>query len=165
MSLSGLISIAVFPPTLISFFFFDCTSFLSTTKVRRLKTNQYQTDFLLLHKGNTTKRFGPEWRFNLFLKAKEILPGLSAIAAYQFLKHDEDRLSPKSNNFNYNIINSAEGLQEWHTHNAIFTLSYNPLQNKNSKVKPQISLFYKIPITGKRAALSNTFGGQIGIIF
>ena len=143
----------------------DLLGHFSTTKVRRLKTNEYQTDFLLLHKGNVTKSYGPEWRFHLFLQAKKLLPGLSAMAAYQFYKRDEDQLSPKSNDFNYNIINSAEGLKQTARHNAVFTLSYNPLQDKNSSIIPQVSVFYKLPILGQRSVLSQTFGGQIGLTF
>jgi hypothetical protein len=144
---------------------FDFFGFLPNTKVRRLKTHLQQTDFLLLNKANTTKNFGPQWRFHLFLQAKKLLPGLSAMAAYQFIKHDEDRLSPKSNDYNYDTINSAEGLKERHHHHALFTLAYSPLQHKKTRVTPQISLFYKLPVTGKRTMLAHTFGGQIGVTF
>lgn len=135
-------------------------------RVRRLKTDENQTDFLLLHKGKATKSFGSTWKFNLFLQAQRFLKGLSAMVAYQFLKHDDDKLTAQSNNFNYHVINSAESLKEWGTQNFVFQLNYDFFNEcKNSWFKPQISLFYKLPVSGKRVINAHTFGGQLALGF
>lgn len=133
---------------------------------RRLKTDENQTDFLLLHKGNVTKSFGFTYKFNLFIQAQRFLGGLSAMIAYQFLRHDSDKLTAQSNEFSYHIINSAQNLQEWGTQNFVFQLNYDFFKEcKNSWFKPQISLFYKLPITGKRVINAETFGGQLAVNF
>ena len=87
--------------------------------------------------------------------------------SYQFLKHDEDRLYPKSYDFDYSIVNSAESMKEWSAHNFVFQLAYDPFGTglKKSKIKPHISIFYKMPITGKRVITAHTFGGQIACSF
>lgn len=140
--------------------FFDCSG------TYRMKTSRYQTDFLLLHKGQATKSQGASWRFNLFTQAKKIVGGLSAMVGYQFLKHDEDRLSPKSYDFDYAIVNSAESMKEWNVHNFLFQLAYDPYgTDSKSKFKPHLSVFYKMPVTGKRVITSHTIGGQIAFTF
>jgi len=137
-----------------------------TTGTYRMRTSMYQTDFLLLHKGKATKSQGPSWKFTLYGKAKKIISGLSGCVSYHFLKHDADKLSPKSYDFDHLIINSAQSLQEWSAHSFVFQLNYDLFgQKSNSFVKPNISFFYKMPIAGKRAILAETFGGQIGFNF
>jgi hypothetical protein len=131
-----------------------------------MKTSRYQTDYLLLHKGKATKSQGPTWKFTLFGKARKILPGLSAMASYHFVKHDDDRLQPKSYNFDPKIVNTAESLKEWSSHSFVFQAAYDlhGLES-NKRFRPHISAFYKLPITGKRVILAHTFGGQIGFTF
>ena len=136
------------------------------TRIYRMKTNQHQTDFLLLHKGKATKSQGATWRFNLFLQAKKIFAGLSGMISYQFLKHDTDRLSPKSYDFSYSIVNSAENLNEWNIHNLIIQANFDPFGlDSKSPIKPQLSFFYKIPITGKRVIMIPSIGGQLSFNF
>lgn len=144
----------------------DFLGFFDHTKVYRMKTSKHQTDYLLLQKGNATKTQGASWRFNLYGQTKHFLDHFGARVSYHFLKHDEDRLSPKSNDFDYNIINSAQSLKEWSSHTFSFELSYDLFNRKSSQsIKPQINLFYKLPIGGKRAILAHTFGGQISFNF
>jgi len=145
---------------------FEAFVLFDQTRERRLKTDVNQTDFLLLHKGRATKSFGATWKFNLFVKVYNFLRGLSAKVAYQFLKHDDDRLTAQDNDFSYNIINSAQSLEEWGAQNFVFQVNYDFFKEcRNSWFKPQISFFYKLPITGKRVINPHTFGGQIAFNF
>ncbi|MCK4517645.1 hypothetical protein KAT92_02635 [Candidatus Babeliales bacterium] len=144
----------------------DFFGLFDTTRTYRMKTFRQQTDFLLLHKGEATKSQGATWRFHLFGQAKRIVKGFSALIGYEFLKHDEDRLSPKSYDFSYHIVNSAESLHEWNVHNFVFELGYDPFgQNSKFAVKPHMSFFYKMPVTGKRVITTPTFGGQVAFSF
>jgi len=138
-----------------------------TTRTFRMKTSLDQTDFLLMHKGVASKSQGPMWQFLLFVQAKKLfLKGLSATVSYHFVKHDENRFSPKSYDFDHAIVNSAQSLKEWSTHSFVFRGSYAPWgKDSKTKFKPQVSLFYKLPITGKRAFLASTIGGQIACSF
>jgi hypothetical protein len=145
---------------------FEMLVLFDQTDERRLKTDENQTDFLLLHKGMVTKSFGFTYKFNLFLQAQRFLGGLSAMVAYQFLKHDDDKLTAQSNDFSYQIINSAQSLKEWGTQDFVFQLNYDFFKEcKNSWFKPQLSFFYKLPITGKRVINAQTFGGQLAVNF
>ena len=136
------------------------------TKTRRLKTHESQTEFLLLNKGRATKEHGLLWKFYLYLQAYHFLGGLSAKAAYEYVKHDDDRLTPKSDNFNASVANSAKSLEEWNMHHFIFQLNYDCFKDCSSLcVKPQLSFFYKLPIYGKGIINPQTIGGQIAFNF
>lgn len=133
----------------------------------RMKTERNQTDYLLLSKANATKSQGATWQFTLFGQSKRIFgTGLSAMASYYFVRHDEDKLSPESYNFDYSIVNSAQSLKEWVSHTFLFQIGYNLYRfESKTKLKPQISLFYKLPIAGRRTINSETFGGQLSFTF
>ncbi|MFH1461380.1 MAG: hypothetical protein ABIF12_00315 [bacterium] len=144
---------------------FEMLFLLDNTKVRRLKTHINQTDFLLLHKGDATRSPGITWKFNLFLQ-KRFADRVTAKVAYQFLKHDSDKLTAESNKFDYYIINTAERYQEWMSQNFIFQLNIDlKKEDQKSSVKPQLSFFAKLPITGKRVISSYNFGGQLAFNF
>ncbi|MEX0940277.1 MAG: hypothetical protein WDZ41_02875 [Candidatus Babeliales bacterium] len=137
------------------------------TRDRRIKVQQDQTEFLLLAKVPTYKDFGFTQRFNLYLEAYRVFHGLSARATYQFWKHSEDTLSVCTNEFSNEIANTAESLQEWTIHHVIFQLSYD-FQcdiSEKSAIKPQLSLFYKLPFNGERALLLNTYGATFTLNF
>lgn len=144
---------------------FELLFLLDNTKIRRLKTNRYQTDFLLLHKGKATKSPGMTWKFNLFLQ-KKFLKYLTAKVVYQYFKVDSSKLTAQTNKFDYQIINTAQRLQEWSSQNLIFQFNADLFKTENdSKIKPQISMFMKIPLTGKRVIRATTVGAQIGFNF
>jgi len=144
----------------------EILALLDDTKTRRLKTHEKQTDFLFLQKGEATKSFGLTWKFNLYLQSFHFYRGLSAKAVYQFIKHDDDRVTAKSDDFVYSIINSAQSLKEWTSHNLILQLNYDFFKEaKNFVVKPQLCLFYKMPLTGRQVISPYTFGAQVSCIF
>jgi hypothetical protein len=144
----------------------DFLILLDESRTRRLKTEEHQTEFLLLSKGKATKDHGLTWKFNLYLQGYHFFRGLSAKVAYEYIKHDDDRLIAKSDDFNYTVINSAHNLQEWNTHNFIFQLSYDCFKEfKNVGIVPQFSFFYKLPVNGKGVINASTLGGQVGFNF
>jgi len=134
------------------------------TRTYRMKTAAEQTDFLLLNKGIATKSQGVTWKFTLYAQAKKIFHGLSGMVSYHFVKNDETRLHPKSYNFDHSIVNSAQSLKEWSTHSFVFQVGYDPC-GKKAPFKPHLSLFYKLPVAGKRSILANTFGRQVAVAF
>jgi hypothetical protein len=116
------------------------------------------------------KDFGFTQRFNLHLQAQKIFKGLSLDCVYQYWKHNDDVLNltynNTSNNASNNIINTAKNLEEWSIHQAIFHLKYDfGACNRNCKIKPQIGLFYKLPIIGTNSILFNTIGFDFTIDF
>lgn len=136
------------------------------TKVRRIKTHQNQTDFLLLNKDRATKEFGLLWKFYLYMQAYHFCRGLSFKTAYEYVKHDDDSITPKSDDFNASVANSARSLEEWNSHSIIFQLNYDTFYEcKNFWLQPQISFFYKLPVYGKSVLNPPTIGGQVAINF
>lgn len=142
----------------------DFKVLFNKTRVRRLKTTPNQTEFLLLNKGKVLKEFGLTWQFHLYLQAYHFIKGLSASAAYQYVKHDSDRLTPKCNDFDYSIINTANNLREWQAHNLLFKINYDCFTCFKS-IKPQLEFFYKLPVAGKGIIDCDTFGGQLSFNF
>ena len=144
----------------------DFLAILDKERVRRLKTSIDQTEFLLLNKGTATKEYGLTWQFHLYVQALEFFKGFSARVAYQFVKHDDDRLVPKRNDFDYSVINSANSLKEWNSHNFVFSLTYDAFKDfKEWKVAPQIQLFFKLPVAGRNIIDNQSFGGQLTFNF
>lgn len=137
------------------------------TRIRRIKVDTNQTEFLLLAKTAVHKDFGFTHRFNIFLQAHQMCRGLSASLIYQFWKHGDDNLSVCSNIYSNDIANSAESLQEWTMHHLIFKVDYDFQYDlcQDSSFSPQLSFFYKIPFNGKRAILCNTFGATFTLNF
>lgn len=135
------------------------------TKNYRMKTDANQTRFMLLNKGAASMDYGFTWKFNLLAEAHRFAYGLSVSAAYEYLKHDDDRLSPQGNAFDASVVNSANWLKEYNTHNFIFKLSWDGRACLKQSFAPQLSVFYKLPIDGKNVLLQDTIGGQLAINF
>lgn len=137
-----------------------------STKTRRLKTDENQNEFLLLNKGRATRDHGLLWKFYLYLQGYHFWRGLSVKAAYEYVKRDDDRLTPKSDDFNASVANSVRSLDEWNMHHIIFQVNYDCFQDcKCFSIKPQLSFFYKLPIYGKGIINPETIGGQVAINF
>ena len=136
------------------------------TKCRRIKTDCDQTELLLLQKVDAFKEHGLRQRFNLYLEAFN-LRGASLKAGYQFIRHADDFLYIRSNEFSNAIANSAESLQEWTMHSFIFNVSYDFFNKEvgERRVHPYVSLFAKIPFNGMRVAMERTVGAMLSIDF
>lgn len=144
----------------------DFLILFDTNKEYRMKTDKNQTDFLLLNKGQATKEYGFTWQFHLFLQGLRIWEGLSVKGAYQFLKHDDDRLVPHNNVFDYSIVNTSNSLKEWTKHNLIFMANYDFFRDcKDCAVNSQLSFFYKLPVDGKNIIDNHSVGGQFSLLF
>jgi len=137
------------------------------TKCRRIKTHCDQTELLLLKKVDAFKEFGITQRFNLYLEIFKPIGGLSLKSGYQYMRHSEDRLYLRSNEFSNDIANTAESLEEWTMHSLIFNLSYDFFtdQEDERRVHPYVSIFAKIPFNGMRVAMERTVGAMISVDF
>ncbi len=142
----------------------DFMVLFDNTSMRRLKTTTLQTEFLLLNKGRVLKEYGLTWQFHLYLQAYHFPHGFSASFAYDYIKHDDDIMTPKSNDFNFAIVNSAGSLQEWQAHNLLFKINYDFCESSPSAM-PQLEIFYKLPVAGKNIINSSTVGCQMAVSF
>ena len=135
-------------------------------KVRRLKTDLDKTDFLLLHKGEATRSYGPRWKFTFYVQLQPFIRGVSLMAAYQFLKAEPDTLYPQSNDFIHSIVNTAQTLKEWNIHSSVFQFNFDTSVFKSMRwFKPRFSVFAKLPFMGRRSLMVDTFGGQVSLAF
>lgn len=137
------------------------------TRMRRIKVQEDQTDFLFLAKTEAHKDFGFTQRFNLFFEAYRFFHGLSLRMTYQFWQKGDDKLALCSNEFSNTIANTAESLQEWTMHQLIVALNYDFQTDLScdAPLKPQLSLFYKFPFNGSRALMFYTVGGTVSFSF
>lgn len=145
---------------------FEILQLSETTRTRRIKTDRNQTDFLLLNKALTRKKYGDTWRFNLYVQSEHFYRGLSAALIYQFVRNEDDRLILKTHNFNEEIANTAQSLQDWTYQFVALQINYDcGKEVRRFPLRPQISLYYKIPVAGHRFIDMNTVGGQLTFNF
>ncbi len=143
------------------------THTFGNTRRRRIKTQEDQTELLLLEKTAVYKDFGLTQRFNLYVQFYKFLYGLSFKVGYQFLKKGDDELAIKTNTFLNEIANTAERLQEWTTHHMIINATYDFSKhlNDNIQLRPQLSFYARLPFNGKRVALIPTIGTVLSLDF
>jgi hypothetical protein len=139
---------------------------LNKSKQRRLKTHRHQDDILLLNKGGAVKSHGITWDCTVFGQLNNFCRRFFVKAAYAISMHHSDRLIPKGDDFDSDVINTANSLRPWYIHNLVFQLGYSFYKEfETAPLLPNISLFYKIPIVAKGAIDSANFGGQLSIGF
>lgn len=146
---------------------FEFIVLFGDTRVRRIKTNVDQTEFLFLAKAPVHTEYGFTQRYNVFGELYRIYHGLSASMIYQYWQHSDDKLALLTNEYSNQIANTAQSLQGWTIHQFIFKVDYDfqcDLSSTN-RVKPQIQLFYKLPFNGKRALVVQTIGAGITFNF
>ena len=144
----------------------DFLALLDHTETYRMKTDLNQTDFLLPTKGRAEKDHGLTWKFNVYAQARHFYKGLSAKVVYQYVKHDSDVLYPRTNDFNSVIVNTAHSLKEWDAHAIVMHMGWDMWKAaKDMPAHPNLSLFCKLPVGGKRVLNPTTFGGQFGLNF
>jgi hypothetical protein len=137
-------------------------------RLRRIKVSPDQTDFLFFAKAPVLREYGFTQRFDIHLDFYGIMnSGLWIGAAYQYWRHDDDRYAVDSNLYSESIANTAQQLEGWTMNHLIFKLGYDfqTMVCDDNFFKPQLSLFYKMPIVGTRCILENTIGGTFSVSF
>lgn len=145
----------------------ELTHFFGNTRDRRVKIDRDQTELLLLKKVCAYSDPGLIQHFNLFLGAYDICGGLYVNFDYEFYKHGENRLSIISNNYSNNIANSAQSLDGWTAHHAIFKLGYDFTDVVSDKAcaVPTVTAYIRTPIEGTRAILDTSVGLMVSCNF
>lgn len=143
----------------------DFLAYLDKTRDRRLKTINGQSELFLLNKGKAMRDHGLNWQFYLYAQSYHFVGGLSAKAAYQYLRHDADKFVPRDDKFTYGVVNSADRLAEWYAHNIILSLDYDHMGSDDHLVVPQLGVFYKFPVGGKAVMAMQSVGVNMGVNF
>lgn len=136
------------------------------THQRRIKTECNQTDLFFLAKRPAFREFGLGQQYNIYIESRDLIPGLSLKANYQFLKRNEDRLYVCSDRIDPVQVNAAESLQDWTAHSLIFMGGYDFCRHMpQARVIPSLLGWFKWGFNGKRAILANTLGLQFTLSF
>lgn len=134
---------------------------------RRIKTHVTQTDFLLMNTAWTNKRQGMTWQLEAQAVWRYMPYNLSTMLGYLYMKHHNDELFLQNLECNSclsnDIINTAENLKEWHSHNIFIQIAQT---YPNCYCTPlTVSLFGKFPIGGERVIECYTFGTKFEVKF
>jgi len=133
------------------------------TKERRIKTAAGQSDLLFLGKTLASRDYGITQEYILFLEGYRLAGGFSFKVAYDYLRHNDDQLYLRSNQFSTTIANTARNLEEWTIHNFIFMVE-GDWRDACAK-GPRVELFAKVPFNGKRSVQATTVGAQFSYSF
>lgn len=167
---------------------FDGLVLANETKLRRVKTSKLQSEFMLINRARMQKDHGFTFQLSPYLELYQFGNGLSLKLAYQYTRHNADKLIFKDDAFrsvlaNFltagglprfrqagdtpeNVVNSANSLKRWDVHNMILQLNWDLARNaENAPGAPQISLFYKCPMSARNMIDTNTVGGQLTFNF
>lgn len=144
----------------------EFTQIFGTCRTARIKTDPAQTDLLFLVKAPVNREVGFMQHYTLYLQATHFWRGLSFRAAYQYTKHNDDKLFLATDHYDAELANTAEYLQEWTMHNLVLSATYDSWLGKpRPQYWPTVMAFYKHGFNGKRAVLGNTIGLQLTINF
>ncbi len=139
--------------------------YCSNEKLRRIKTFPTQTSLLFPIVTNTFKEFAIVQNFNLFAQLYTYSKRLSAKFLYQNWRRQKEQLMTFSSEFNYDVINSAQPLDELTRHQISLFGIYSPIRGDFLKIIPQFEVFWKGSFGGTRAAIASTLGAQFSLIF
>ncbi len=145
----------------------ELTHIFGNTRARRIKTDEDQTELILLKKTQVHRDFGLTQRFDLYVQFYRFLKGFSFKVGYQFKKHGDDEFALKTNAFSQKVANTASRIREWTMHHIITNTSYDFCVhlNDDSRVRPQLSIFTRFPFNGKLVAVVPTVGATFSIDF
>lgn len=144
----------------------EFTQIFGACQARRIKTDPAQTDLLFLVKVPTEQEIGFMQRYTLSLEATQFWRGLSFRAAYQYTRHNDDKLFLVTDHYDPILANTAEYLQEWTTHNLVLSAKYDWWMNRvDPRYYPSLTLLYKHGFNGKRAVLGDSLTVQFSVNF
>lgn len=142
------------------------TQIFGHTRTRRIKTQDQQTELLLLQTACVFKDSGLVQRFNLYFEFFKFIKGLSFKVTYQFLKRGEDEIALKTEQFSNNIVNSSPRLESFTMHHMIPKLTYDfGVHMPEGRTRPELGLYARLPFNGRNVALVSMIGAVLSIDF
>jgi len=142
------------------------TQIFGNKRTWRIKTQEDQTELLLLNKAHAYKDYGLVQRFNLYVELYRFAKGLSFTVGYQFLKEGATEISLTSQEFSSAIANTSRQLEEFTMHYVIAKATYDfGVHKRCRRVRPEWSVYVRSPFNGKNVALIPTIGTVFSIDF
>lgn len=145
----------------------ELSHYFDHTKKSRIKTAKDQTELLLLKKLDVHKDYGFNQQFTLFGEFYNFFKGFTFKLGYQYKKHDDDTITFDNHEFATDTANTAESLKDVTMHSFLVRAAYDfePHMDYDSRVKPYIGIFARLPFNGKRSAQVKTVGVALGVDF
>jgi hypothetical protein len=143
---------------------------LSTfSKVRRLKTDATQSDYLVLTTGNVTTTPGIKWKATTSATYK-LSESFRISAAYKYVRHEEDTLSCPPTGYDLTVINSLQSLKAWSaqdiTVKAHFEGAFGSTEEDDREGNSVVmSVFYTMPVAGMRTVKNSVAGVELYFAF
>jgi hypothetical protein len=142
------------------------TQIFGHTRCRRIKTDVTQTELLLLQTTPAYRDYGLVQRFNLYGELYRFFKGLSFKIGYQYLKHGEDEIALKTQEFSNNIANTSPRLEEYTMHHFIAKFTYDFAYHwPTGRTRPELGLYTRQPFNGKNVALVPVIGFVASVDF
>lgn len=140
----------------------DVIPFFGRTRTLRMKTDRNQSDIVMLGCGRAHRSMGSLMTTNMFVKADHVVRNFSCLLSYSCAHKWRDTVTPCDTGlFNKDIVNSNGRYASWTMH-TINVLIEGDFTKEHYPVGPRISLFYNIPVGGKRIFKTSMGGVQVG---
>lgn len=137
--------------------------FLDKTMNMRMQTNDRQSGWLKLLKGDAEHDMGNIWDAGGYLKADHIFKGVSLMFGYNYVHKGKDSLTPENTTiFGTSHVNADDMLKGWTQHAVTVTLEYD-MAEEGRRWNPHFSIFYSRPVKGKYIFVSDVGGGTAGV--
>ena len=141
----------------------------SKSKVRRLKTDLMQSEYLLLTKGDVTTKPGLTMKANLHATYR-CSDSCKLSMAYKYIQHEKDVLSKLPTGYDVTIANSMNSLGAWSSQDLTIQAEFegffgNEEGDERDGNEVNLSLFYKLPLGGKRSVSNASVGGELSFAF
>lgn len=138
-----------------------------TTRDRRIKTDEGQTEWLLLAKTCAYKDYGFTQKFSLYVQCDQFISGASLLVGYQFFRHGRDDLWLETQTFSQEVANTSKKLQEWSMHQMLILGTYEAqsVSWRDHELVPSVSVYVRAPVDGKHSVLAPVAGVTVSVAF
>lgn len=128
----------------------------------RIKTSDNQNGLIKLATACVKVDPGVIWQVGAYIKADHVLRNmLSFLVGYSFVEQRTTRLCSLESNLSNSLINNDQTLRSWEQH-IIHVLLELDFVNMHHIAHPRVSIFYNVPVAGRRIFATPLFGGAIG---
>ncbi len=142
---------------------------------RRMTTSTEQNGYIILEKGKATTDPGTIWDITGYLKAEQIVGGLSAMIGYSYTQREKTYLTVRDDNFlktalknnliyskDY-VINSNKLLNKWYQHVIHVSAEYDFGAHGKPAFSPLIRLSYNYPISAQHTWATGILSGSANL--
>ena len=141
----------------------------STSKIRRLKTDLDQSDYLILTTGDVTTKPGFTFKANAHATYR-CSESCKLSMSYQYIQHEKDTLKAAPTGYDVAVINSLKSLNAWSSQDLKFKVHFeghfgNDDEDTRDGSEVNLSLFYKMPLAGTRSVANSSVGGELYFSF